>query len=116
MLPHVSDNNGIIFRDTAHGLDDSLRHDLGAVFFVGEGMLLVQTCRIRPPFSAVRLIIYAGSGDLLPQERHRPAQISHDGIIHRDVLIDLGGIDLKLRDLRTGGKLLYHAGHPIVEA
>ena len=114
MLSDVGHDDRIVIGKLADRLNELLRHDAAFLLLVGKRLLIVHLDRVAtPPGKACAQI--AERGQLLLEERQRPAQVAEHAAVSDDILVHLDGIDLEVHDLCARCKSCNTARHAVIE-
>src|SRR5680860_160235 len=117
VLPHTGDVDRLGAGDPTDSLDDVLRGEALCRGVVPEGVLHLHSGEELDP----ALVVTGGALLLLGLQRDDQvgdhlARITHDRDVGHAVLADLGGVDVGVDHLGTGGEGVEVSGDPVVEA
>ena len=118
VLADVGDDRGVV----VGGLADLADHEVGRELAVAPGPRPVPGCLLGldPPFRQLgeigRAALRFHRGDERQQGRQNALHVAHDRDLNRDVLADLGRVDVHVDDPRVRGERRHVARDAVVEA
>ena len=114
VLADAGGNDGLALRDAVDLFDDVVRLDELALAIVVHRILLLELGQVRQPLGTIAL--EAGALAVQRERAQRLRQHAHVAPLHALDLVDLGAVDVEVRDgLGARRELRRHAGDAIVK-